>query len=733
MKGSLYICILYIIVPNLLFGQSFKLINNKEDKINILFSFSEKPYIIKEINGEKHIDFNQLYSVVNQSKGSPCLPLFSQSVIIPNRGKTSVNIKYGPYTEYNNINILPCSDQKKRDTIVSINKNETYSKNEFYPTQALFHSSIYILREIRAQLITLSPYTYNPVTKILRVYNQLEITINIANGIGDNELNKPINSNLGGQEFSHHFINSTKNNKYLQKEEIGELLILTSFENKNAATKLANWKNQKGIKTTIALTDTIGNSTASIKQFLVNYLNSNNNFLYLTIIGNHKEIPSYSYGFFDNEDYWSDSYYAQLLGNDLYPDIFIGRITGTNNEINTSIDKIINYDKGQSNGDWMSNAIGIGSNEGLGEGDDSEADWQHLRNIKQTLLNTNYNLIYEFYDGTHGGGDADENPKTSDVIEAINKGVGLVNYTGHGSINALFTSGITLNDIRNISNVNKTPFIISVACNHGSYTYEKCIAEQFMVGNTDIPNTGAIAFCGSSILMDWAPPMQTQDEISELINNSTKTKTTLGGLFWNGQLSMLEKYGEAGEGVMQTWIFFGDPSTEFRYQETKNTEFKASYQELNNSIQIAITSPIENLRIGISFENKFITTGKITNGKYLVEISNDFNTDSILITATKQNHETQSLYLKNNILSPTKLSNEINIYPNPSNEKLYINGININEIEILTIEGKNITHLFPESIEDKLFIDTSEFEDGVYIIKVNNNFNTIIKSITISH
>jgi gingipain R len=733
MKGNLYICILYIIVPNLFFSQSFKLINNKEDKISILFSFSEKPHITKNLNGEKHIDFNQSYSVVNQTKGSPCLPLFSQSVIIPNKGKTTVNIKYGSYAEYYNINILPCPDQKKRDTVVSTYKNEIYSKNEFYPTQALFHSSTYNVREIRAQLITISPYTYNPITKVLRVYNQLEITINISNDIGDNELNKPINSNLGVQEFSHHFINSTKNNKYLQKEEIGELLILTSLENKNAAIKLANWKNQKGIKTTIAYTDSIGNSTSTIKQFLVNYLSSNNNFLYLTILGNHHEIPSYSYGFFDNEDYWSDSYYAQLVGNDLYPDIFIGRITGTNNEVNASIDKIINYDKGQSNGDWMSYAIGIGSNEGLGEGDDSEADWQHLRNIKQTLLNTNYSFIYEFYDGTHGGSDADGNPKTSEVIDAINKGAGLINYTGHGSINALFTSGITLNDIRNLSNVNKTPFIISVACNHGSFTSEKCIAEQFMLGNTDIPNTGAIAFCGSSILMDWAPPMQTQDEISELINNSTKTKTTLGGLFWNGQLSMLEKYGETGEGVMKTWIFFGDPSTEFRYQETKTTDFKASYKELINSTQIEITSSIENLRIGISFENKFITTGKISNGKYLVEIGKEYNLDSILITATKQNHKTKSLYLKNNVLSPEKLSNEISLYPNPSNEKLYIEGINISEVEILTIEGKKITHLTKASDENKLFIDTSEFKDGVYFIKVKNNFNTLIKSITISH
>jgi gingipain R len=230
--------------------------------------------------------------------------------------------------------------------------------------------------------------------------------------------------------------------------------------------------------------------------------------------------------------------------------------------------------------------------------------------------------------------------------------------------------------------------------------------------------------------------MQTQDEITELINNSTKTKTTLGGLFWNGQLSMLEKYGEAGEGVMKTWIFFGDPSTEFRYQETKETKFETNYTELEETLLIEISSSIENLKIGISYKNEFVTSGYINNGKFIVEISKKYNPDSLFITGTKQNYATYNSFLKNNLLVAEEANNkldEFNIYPNPSNEYMYITGENICEIELSTLEGKTVKYITVVNNEEKTFIDTKELLSGVYLLKVKNNINSSLKKISINH
>ena len=57
--------------------------------------------------------------------------------------------------------------------------------------------------------------------------------------------------------------------------------------------------------------------------------------------------------------------------------------------------------------------------------------------------------------------------------------------------------------------------------------------------------------------MAWAEPMQTQDEMADIIAETypTNKKATLGGLFYNSQMSVLDDYNNSttAKEVMQTW------------------------------------------------------------------------------------------------------------------------------------------------------------------------------------
>src|SRR3989344_4178398 len=67
--------------------------------------------------------------------------------------------------------------------------------------------------------------------------------------------------------------------------------------------------------------------------------------------------------------------------------------------------------------------------------------------------------------------------------------------------------------------------------------------------------------------MAWAEPMAVQDEIVEILTDqyTNNKKVTLGGLFYNGGLKMLDDYGNTtAEEVMETWVLFGDPSCVLR-------------------------------------------------------------------------------------------------------------------------------------------------------------------------
>ena len=64
-------------------------------------------------------------------------------------------------------------------------------------------------------------------------------------------------------------------------------------------------------------------------------------------------------------------------------------------------------------------------------------------------------------------------------------------------------------------------------------------------------------------------------------------------------------------------------------------------------------------------------------------------------------------------------ANLLNIYPNPANEILYIQNLNNSEIQIFDISGKLIFE--NQAISGNLNIDVSNYNSGLYFIKVSDN------------
>ena len=124
------------------------------------------------------------------------------------------------------------------------------------------------------------------------------------------------------------------------------------------------------------------------------------------------------------------------------------------------------------------------------------------------------------------------NPNPSVISNAVNNGVSLFNYTGHGDLNTCITGNFSSSHINSASNNGKYPFVVSVACNNGTFTSGTCISEVWQRASHLGSPTGAIAAAGSSILMSWAPPMATQDEIVDILveSYSDNQMHTIGAL-----------------------------------------------------------------------------------------------------------------------------------------------------------------------------------------------------------
>lgn len=720
-------------------GQQFELLSSQDQMISMKHVLQPTNTVYTQIDNQNFQDFTKTHKVTTMTAGAPAIPYFTESVIIPNSGEISLNIEHDGYVDYSNVNIAPSKGHLTRNidpSAVAYTFGAEYSTDAFYPGEIAEIGTPYNIRNTRGVTVSVSPYQYNPVTKTLRVYSNVRTNVVInENETGINELTAT--SSIQRDVFSDIYANQYLNSqvvfgRYTPLEETGEMLIIAKDSYTDEIQPLVDWKIQSGIKTTVVGTSTAGTTDTQIKAYIQSFYGTNPNLVYVLLVGDHGDVASHTYGMSGmGEQLWSDTYYAQLTGTDFYPEVFIGRFSGNSSQITTMVDRTLEYEKTPASGDWMAKAIGLGSDEGAGYGDDSEADWQHLRNIRTKLLGFGYTEVHEFYDGSHGGADASGNPSSSIITPAVNNGVGLFNYTGHGDQNTCITGNYSSTHINQATNNGKYPLVISVACNNGTFTTGTCISETWMRATNNNTPSGSIAACGSSILMAWAEPMQVQDEMAELISESyaNNKKTSIGGIFYNSQMSMLEDYNantNARE-VMQTWVMFGDPSTLFRTQVTTNlTASHVSNVNLGET-SVNVTCNVEGARIAITQDGVILGTGIVSGGSATITFTALTSNQPLLVTGTKQNYKPY----QGNIQvgeGPAGIDNDemnfVSVYPNPATEFVTLewSGSIPTAVQLMDLSGKVIYSLTPADFNGtSAVISTSDLSSGLYLLNVTTN------------
>ena len=555
-----YLIFIFLFLIFSLFAKTIS-INEKNLDISITSSGKESEIVdisfgrfrlTPELISEKKYNHIYLENESNlQLKGDPELPTINRSLIIPDDKKMELEIIEYEYKDFE-IDVAPSKGEILRSVDpadVPYEFAPVYDQNDFYPSKLAELGSPYILRDFRGILLTVYPFAYNPITGILRVYHHLEFRIFSS---GPDEINlknriKPGYSLDFESIYHNHFLNFDQG-RYDPVEETGRMLVISHEDFLDEIQPYVDWKLQKGIETELFEISDIGDNPTEIKAFIEDEYDSADGLTFVQLVGDAAQIPT-----FQNGSYGQDPRYSQVDGSDDYPDLFVGRFSGTETEhIETQVERTIYYERDIDPASWMHFALGVASN--LGPGDDGENDDEHMDNIRDDLLAYNYTYVGQVYDP---GATDDE------VADEINAGRGFVNYTGHGSISSWGTSNFNNTDINNLTNNFMLPFICDVACYNGNFVNYTCFAETWLraTHNTFGFPTGAISIYASSISQPWNPPMDAQDEVTDLL--VAEDKLTIGGLFFNGACHMMDEYATSAN-VFEAWNIFGDASLTVR-------------------------------------------------------------------------------------------------------------------------------------------------------------------------
>jgi PKD repeat protein len=574
-------------------------------------------------------------------KGAPDLPKLAASIIIPNLARMDMEVISSDYVDYPAMEIAPSKGNLYRNvdpSTIPFEYGKEYATDRFFPGNDASLRDPFIVRDYRGQTIVVNPFRYNPVTKVLRVY--YDITVRVKT-IGNNGSNPLVRNSANGRidsEFQaiyqNQFLNSS-NTDYTPVPDYGKMLVISYGAFMTAMQPFVDWKNSMGIPTEMVDVASIGTTATAIKTYISNYYNTNG-LTFVLLVGDAPQIPTNTTGSLGGP---SDVAYGYIVGNDHYPDLFVGRFSAENvTHVQTMVQRTLEYEQNPlTTTDWFSKGLGIGSDQG--PGDDNEYDYQHIRNIRNDLMAFTYTGVAELYDGSQGGEDQAGNPTPAMVSTVLNAGSSIINYTGHGSDNSWGTTGFSNSNVNALTNQHMWPFIFSVACVNGNFSAGTCFAEAWLRAANGGSPTGAVATLMSTINQSWDPPMDGEDEMDDILVETypDNVKRTFGGISMNGCMHMNDEYGSGGDEMTDTWTIFGDPSLMVRTAMPVAIIATHAPNIFLGSSAFTVNANAEGALVALSINNQLIGTGFISGGTSTISFDPLTNIGTVKVVVTAFN------------------------------------------------------------------------------------------------
>jgi len=569
-------------------------------------------------------------------EGNPELFYLPTAIIIPDLGSAQLEITTGEYTEYTDIDIVPSKGSILRTvdpSTIPYTKGEVYNHDAFFPGTLAQINETFIMRDVRGLSLFVYPVQYNPVTKTLRIYSEITVTVNYTETKGENEFttqkrHETIDPTFA-QMYENLFLNYNNLSRGFPTGEEGELLIICAPAFLADMQPYVDWKRTIGRKTTLVSTAVAGTTASAIQTYIKNqYQASGNNIAFVLLVGDKTSCPPIG-----TSNPRSDIKYGQINSGN-YLDVLVGRFSATTStHVQTQVQKAIWYERDTKTSDtWISSAAGIAAFEGGPSGnyhgsqpgghDGYEADYTHMNNIRTRLLNYGYNPVYQEYTWNAPGV---ENTTLSQISSRFNSGVSMANYCNHGSpdawtISTSSTGYLNYNNaqVNALTNAKKLPFIFSVACNNGEFgnwqyntSGSVCFAETWLRANNAGQLTGAIAFLGATISISWEPPMTAQDVFANIIidvaapysGTQPGTKRTMAGAMLNATQKMLMVHGTGCLGDYNSWTVFGDPTLMFRTKTPQEMNVTHLPNLSPGTSSFSVTCDVEGAKATISYKN----------------------------------------------------------------------------------------------------------------------------------
>lgn len=306
---------------------------------------------------------------VSNTAGAPDLPSGSTFVAIPNGSTPSVRMLNVQTKTLSDVDLIPAPEpQLDNDNSPAVYRKDMdiYGRNAFYPASPFTVSEVMTIRGVEMVQVGVMPFQYNPVTKELIVYENLELELSTEGGdgtYGDLRYRNPDwDQILSDMLLNHDQLPEVDYGERLRKHyanrETGcEYIIITPDNDEfvQLADSIRRFRIDQGVPTEIyTVSQCGGNNGNSIRNFIRNAYNHwDMPPAAVLILGDHDTDPTKGVVSFTMNNhphdgynpYVSDHAYA-VTGSNHMPNIVLARITGRDyEELYHMIKKDLDYER----------------------------------------------------------------------------------------------------------------------------------------------------------------------------------------------------------------------------------------------------------------------------------------------------------------------------------------------------------------------------------------------------
>jgi len=416
-------------------------------------------------------------------EGEPMVPTFSRLVAIPDRRQARIEKVNVEVDEHAGFHLVPMQPGEPGPFAID---RAAYLGAGYPPVPAATLGDPAIVRDLRVAPLTFHPVRFDPSRGTIEVARRIQVRIRFAGeDLRNAQPRRLAKIPASYDQLYRRLVVNYDGPRDGQAVAPGTYVIICPADTLvvNGLQELVAWRRQKGHQVHLATTAETGTTNTAIRNWLrTAYSLWEDPPEYVVLVGDADEaclmrIPCFSFGGGD-----TDFPYTQLDGEDLFPEVHVGRISVRGyTQLATYMSKIIGYERTPYMQDtsWFTRGCVVGDPYGSGNTCIQIAQW-----LKTRLLANGYTEVDTIYSG----------PFVSRMTAALNRGDTVFMYRGYGGM-----SGYNAGEVRALTNGRKMPFSSQITCGTNSFSQDlETICEAWIRSGSALDPRGGVGAIGAS-------------------------------------------------------------------------------------------------------------------------------------------------------------------------------------------------------------------------------------------